>query len=1050
MKMNKNLTRLLCGLLCLCLCLSACKKEEPGTTTGAVENPKDAIYTISLKSAGGMPFGGLVVYVYEDATEDDLLTYGTLDSNGSFTFTATESDKYTVRFMGLPEEGYDVQEYYPITSTDTEIVLTSAPTAGKDVLEAGKVYQLGDVMRDFTVTTVDGEELTLSKILKEKQAVVLNFWYTGCGPCKSEFPLLQAAYEAYSDKIEVITMNPTDISGDNAEKIMAFRDQFGLTMPMATCSGKWFDALGVRSYPTTVIIDRYGMVCLITASSVDEQGAFEAAFEHFTAADYEQKLLSGFDELFNVEYAVGHPKNPYETFGGVGEFEVNVEAGAQFYTVIYKANGILLHIENPNAYVIYEDVRYEPDKKGVIEVLIQTGDVNLGANVVIGNTGDTAATIKVQTLIPKGTASNPYEGSLGEYNVTVEAGNDQGVYYEWTATEAGTFVMTLTNEPKEAFDIQLYNLNTYAVRSLQSDEQVDEDGNRYVSVDVNEGDVVRISFGSLPDASFNYPKVTIKAVASFQEDDGDMPIYTLTIRDDSGNPIAGVKVTVVVDGVDAVFVSDENGLVEMELPSGIYTVKVTVPEGYVCENNQFLLSPSNPDKDVVLAVYVPREIPYTIYIVDELGQPVADAAVVLGDYFVYSDANGMVGFILLESEEYVITVVPPTGYTIPESTFAFGSETTLTIVVYQEVEEEKKAEYTVKVEGPDGKPYTDLLVRFDSEDGSISVTDSVNAEGTVTVNLPETSYRVTLLFNAGATMGYETTTAKLTPGKTTLTIEVAPYLSGATKSIYVNGVDYDAYIIEQSDVYVDLTDKEIVYFLFTPEQTGVFKITTTNANAPISFWNSPFFPFDCSDSYVKNNVCTLEVKNVGPTYVLAVKGGDGITGTILKIAKTGSAVQDEIPREIYEGNPPKTPFQFNDAGSKKYLDLAATNTLVKGSDGFYHWGSEDGEIVYMDLINARFGISIAELVDVTSMHKYEHDNNGKPVKRIDYTECMISYVQNVDATHGVYALTDDLITILQEHGKYVGWYDSDSQSYLFAGEDVLPENAWMFLLCTFE
>ena len=88
-------------------------------------------------------------------------------------------------------------------------------------------------MRDFTVTTVDGEELTLSEILKEKQAVVLNFWYTGCGPCKNEFPLLQAAYEAYSDKIEVITMNPTDISQDTVEGIKASRDENGLTMPMA-------------------------------------------------------------------------------------------------------------------------------------------------------------------------------------------------------------------------------------------------------------------------------------------------------------------------------------------------------------------------------------------------------------------------------------------------------------------------------------------------------------------------------------------------------------------------------------------------------------------------------------------------------------------------------------------------------------------------------------------------------------------------------------------------------------------------------------------------
>ena len=50
---------------------------------------------------------------------------------------------------------------------------------------------------------------------------MLNFWFTGCDPCKAEFPLMQSAYEAYSDKVEVITMNPTEITGDTAEKIRA-------------------------------------------------------------------------------------------------------------------------------------------------------------------------------------------------------------------------------------------------------------------------------------------------------------------------------------------------------------------------------------------------------------------------------------------------------------------------------------------------------------------------------------------------------------------------------------------------------------------------------------------------------------------------------------------------------------------------------------------------------------------------------------------------------------------------------------------------------------
>ncbi len=1050
MKHNNKIAALLCCLLCVCLCLSACKTNGP-TSTAATQPPKDAIYTINVKSAGGMAFEGLVAYIYEDATEDDLLTYGTLDENGSYTFTAPQSDKYTVRFSNFSEEGYDLQPYYPITGTTTDIVLTSSVIADKEALEPGKTYQVGDVMRDFTVTTVDGESLTLSQILKEKQAVVLNFWYTDCDPCKDEFPLLQQAYAAYSDKVEVITMNPTDISGDDAEKIAQFRDDHGLTMPMATCSGQWFSALGVNSYPTTVIIDRYGVVCLLATGSVEEEGVFEAAFEHFTAENYQQKLLQSFSDLHVVEYAEGHPKNPYQTHGAVGEFEVTVEPGAEFYTLIYKATGVSVRIEDPSAYVIYRDVRYDPDKKGVVEVVMTGNDIMSGESVIIGNSGATAVTFKVQVVIPQGTFSNPYEGSLGENTVTVKAGNEQGVFYNWTAEADGVLTVTITAAPDKAFDIQLYNLNSYAVRTLNEVEQVDENGNRYVRVEVHKGDVVSIGYQSVPDENNKYPEVTIGTVISFKEGIEVEPNYHVTIVDGDGNPMSGVSISLTVDGVETVFVSDETGMIAMTLPSGIYPVKVTVPEGYVCETTQFLLTDANPDMQIVMTVYVPQEVPYTVYVVDEQGKPVSGAAVVLGDSFAYTDDKGIVSMILLESKDYVVTVVPPEGYTIEKSEYAFGAETAITVVVYQDTETLDELDYTVQVVDGEGNPFTNLLVRFDSEDGSVSVTESVAASGKVTVRLPETNYKVTLVFNAANTMGYEPTTAKLTPDQANITVEVVPCVGDAGEIIYVAGNDYNAINVTLGSFYVDLTDIDIRYFLFTPEESGVYTFTTTNPNAAMGYWSTSFFAFDCTDSYVKDNVCTLEVKDVGPTYVISVKGGEGISGTVLKLVRTGDVQENKLVYETYEGTEtPTTPYVANVTGTKTYVDISVEQTIVKGADGLYHLGSEDGPVVYLDLKAARFGISISAVVNNSPMLKYEYDENGKPTKRIDYTACMLSYVNNADETHGVYALNDDLITMIQNHGNHAGWYTKGSMSYLFGEEPVLESSAWMFLLCTFQ
>ena len=1045
MKKNQKYIGLLCCLLCLCVCLSACQNEDP--TTVSTQSAKDAIYTVTVKSAGGMVFDGVVAYVYEDDTEDDLLTFGTLSDNGSFTFTAPQSDKYTVRLANLPEEGYDLKAYYAITDTTTEIVLTSSVITGKDALESGKTYQVGDVMRDFTVSTVDGEELTLSQILQEKQAVVLNFWYTGCDPCKREFPLLQSAYEAYSDKIEVITMNPTDISGDDAAKIAQFRDQYGLTMPMAMCSGQWFSALQASAYPTTVIIDRFGVVCLVETGAVDEEGVFEAAFEHFTADDYQQELLEGFSDLHVVEHPVGSEKNPYQANGGMEEFEVTVAGNAEFHVALFRANGIILHVEEPNAYLIVDGERYEPNSKGVIEVDIVNSEVTTPTNLIIGNTGATETTIKVQLLLPQGTFTNPYEGSLGEYTVTVKEGNEQGVYYSWTAPADGLLTVTVTDGPEGKYDIQLYNLNSYAVRNLIDEELTNADGQRYVSVKVSAGDVVSIGYMSVPDENFKYSKVTVTSEISFSEGAEEGPLYSITVKDGDGNPIADVAVNVVVDGVNTVFVSDENGLIAMNLPAGIYTVKVTIPEGYECDTTQFLLTASNPTKELVMTVYVPQEVPYTVYVVDEEGNPVANAAVVLGDSFAYTDAKGMVSVILVESKDYVATIVPPEGYTIDKGDHSFGSETVITVVVKQQTQQQEELDYKVRILDPDGKAYTNLLVRFDSEDGTVSVTESVGADGKVKVRLPKANYTVTLVFTAGNTMGYETTTAKLTPSEPSITVEVAPYLSSTSEDLYTG---YTAYELNTGSVYVDLSDTDIRFFLFTPTEKGIYTFTTTNSNAIVGYWGSPSYIFYSSNTdNIKDNVFTVEVKSVGQTLILSISGGEGISGTIAKIERTGDIV--ETVQEIYEGTTePTERFVANETGTKTYLNLTVEQSLVKGDDGFYHIGSADGAVVYIDLIAARYGISISALVNNSPMVKYEFNADGKPIKRIDYTTCMLSYVNNADEKLGVYALTDDLITIMQNHGENAGWYDKEGLSYLFGEDAVLEGQGWMFLLCVFQ
>ena len=64
---------------------------------------------------------------------------------------------------------------------------------------------------DFTVVDIDGNEHKLSEF--EGKPVVLNFWASWCGPCKSEMPDFDEAYKKYKDEIHFLMVNLTDDQG---------------------------------------------------------------------------------------------------------------------------------------------------------------------------------------------------------------------------------------------------------------------------------------------------------------------------------------------------------------------------------------------------------------------------------------------------------------------------------------------------------------------------------------------------------------------------------------------------------------------------------------------------------------------------------------------------------------------------------------------------------------------------------------------------------------------------------------------------------------------
>ena len=275
-------------------------EEETGTETGAETEAGTSApssdtkvnYTVEVKSAAGILMQGVNVYVYGDADLEDMDGYTTTDENGIAKFSLKPGKDYHIVLSGVPE-GYNVAESYTFTATRTAtITLTSAVITDTNL--SGVTYKLGSVMHDFTVVDSDGKSHKLSDILATKKAAVLNFWFTTCTYCVEEFPALNAAYGDFKDKLEILALNDTN---DSEDEIKLFKADMGLSFPMVkdySTIGQHINGFG--GYPTTVIIDRYGVIVLLASGAMSEK-QFRTAFAAVTADDYVQKLYASPDDL---------------------------------------------------------------------------------------------------------------------------------------------------------------------------------------------------------------------------------------------------------------------------------------------------------------------------------------------------------------------------------------------------------------------------------------------------------------------------------------------------------------------------------------------------------------------------------------------------------------------------------------------------------------------------------------------------------------------------------------------------------------------------------
>lgn len=118
--------------------------------------------------------------------------------------------------------------------------------------------QKGFFAPDFTLASMDGKEVTLSKL--RGHVLVLNIWASWCLPCRKEMPTFIAIFHEYENRgVLILAVNST--SQDSFAAVEAFVSEYHLPFTILMD----YDGFVARQYklsalPTTYFIGQDGVI----------------------------------------------------------------------------------------------------------------------------------------------------------------------------------------------------------------------------------------------------------------------------------------------------------------------------------------------------------------------------------------------------------------------------------------------------------------------------------------------------------------------------------------------------------------------------------------------------------------------------------------------------------------------------------------------------------------------------------------------------------------------------------------------------------------------
>ena len=280
--MNK-ISKIAINVLSCFFLLTGCDSKS------ATDGTKNITFTVKLKyiDAESTPLAGSKIDIVDD--DDQLVTSGTLDKYGMFSFDAPGDKNYHVKAKKFPR-GYYLQEDVILNKDTPYIYSKVSSTIDSQIAPTGYTYSTpGEIAFDSNLTDYADKNnvYTLSSLLKNKSFVVLNFFYIGCPPCEQEFPALTEAYLEYQDVMNLVAV---DIYyTQTAAQIDAYKTRFELGMPFNIAidyDNVLADLYYTLAVPTTVIIDKYGRIDYYSVGAETNADNWKSLFAYYSDEEY--------------------------------------------------------------------------------------------------------------------------------------------------------------------------------------------------------------------------------------------------------------------------------------------------------------------------------------------------------------------------------------------------------------------------------------------------------------------------------------------------------------------------------------------------------------------------------------------------------------------------------------------------------------------------------------------------------------------------------------------------------------------------------------------